>query len=334
MKMKKNCIVFSILWVLVFGLAACGSSPDETVPVAAQDVPATPTKNIEPLPTMFVEEPTVTTTEAIEVIVEETAVPPTPIIEVLPPMNVAHSSGDNETIVLLGCFDFDNGVSLTPPDPNCDFTLLPGPDNGTIEMYPIVPAQLAYGGVFPDAPTFTQCAGTNAFSTEPELVAPMAAMYVCFRTGEGRIGYLHFTTADLEQAYSVTFDWLVFDQDDGHMDPAADLDFNYQNETFGIQLTFPESWSGVEVSQNSNADATNICFTFIGSASVCVLQINVYGKAAWSNLEEIPDGYYLGENDEFVLAAGPYDSECVQLDEFQCARYQEIPAVLSTLVIE
>jgi hypothetical protein len=123
-----------------------------------------------------------------------------------------YSSDDNEIIVLPGCFDFDNGVSLTPPDSNCDFTLLPGPDNGTIEMYPIAPAQLAYGSVFPDAPTFTQCAGTDAFSTEPELVAPMATMYVCFRTGEGRIGYLHFTTADLEQAYSVTFDWLVFDQ--------------------------------------------------------------------------------------------------------------------------
>jgi hypothetical protein len=76
MKMKKNYIVFSILWVLVFGLAACGISPDETVPVAVQDVPATPTRNIEPLPTMFVEEPTVTATEAVEVIMEETAVPP------------------------------------------------------------------------------------------------------------------------------------------------------------------------------------------------------------------------------------------------------------------
>ena len=76
MKMKKSCIVFSILWVLVFGLAACGISSVDDVPVTAQDVPATSTKNIEPLPTMFVEEPTVTATEAVEVIVEETAVPP------------------------------------------------------------------------------------------------------------------------------------------------------------------------------------------------------------------------------------------------------------------
>ena len=77
-------------------------------------------------------------------------------------------------------------------------------------MYPIAPAQLAYGSVFPDVPTLAQCSDNEVFSTEPELIAPLAAMYVCYRTGENRIGYLHFTEADLEQAYTVTVDWRTF----------------------------------------------------------------------------------------------------------------------------
>ena len=189
-----NMIVLLIVTALV--LAACGTLQIEQVE------PAASATELQVAP----EKPELDEPASPPV----TAIPPTPIIEALPPMNVAHSSGDNETIVLPGCFDFDNGVSLTPADPNCDFTLLPGPDSGTIEMYPIAPAALAYGGVFSDVPTIARCAGSDAFSTEPEVVAPLAAMYVCYHTGEGRVGYLHFTEADLEKAYTVTLEWLTF----------------------------------------------------------------------------------------------------------------------------
>ena len=317
-----------LLVLLALLLSACGTFQIEAEPSASDGLTAgSATSNVEPT----LVDVAMATDATQEIQVTEQVAPATRVIMTT---TVARNTPNREELFLPACYDFDAGASLTPPDPGCDFTFLPGPDSGTIEIYPVAPAQLAYGAVIPEEPGPAECAENGAFSTDPEVVAPLAAMYVCFRTGEGRVGYLHFTAADLEQAYSVTFDWLVFDQDDGNMGHAAEPDLNYENEAFGIQLTFPESWSGVEASQNGNADVTSICFTFIGSAPVCVLQIDVYDKAAWSNLEEIPDGYYLGENDKFVFAAGPYDSECIQLDEFQCARYQEIPAVLSTLVIE
>ena len=88
--------------------------------------------------------------------------------------------------------------------------MLSGPDGGTIEIYPQAGAQMAYGGVFPEAPTPAQCAASEAFSGEWETVAPLAAMYVCYRTNEGHTGYVHFTAADLGQAGTLTFDWVTF----------------------------------------------------------------------------------------------------------------------------
>lgn len=121
-----------------------------------------------------------------------------------------YARNTGETVALPACFDFDDGATVVPPDAACDFSMLPGPDSGTVEIYPQAGAQLAYGGVFPQVPTLAQCAASNAFSGEREIVAPMAAMYVCYRTGEGRTGYLHFTDADLEQAGTLAFDWLTF----------------------------------------------------------------------------------------------------------------------------
>ena len=39
----------------------------------------------------------------------------------------AYTQGVGETLILPGCYDFDNGVSVVPPDPSCDFNILPGP---------------------------------------------------------------------------------------------------------------------------------------------------------------------------------------------------------------
>lgn len=133
-----------------------------------------------------------------------------------------------ETVVLPACYDFDSGASVVPPDTACDFSLLPGPDSGTIEIYPQGGAQLAYGGVFPETPTLAQCSASAAFSGEREIVAPMAAMYVCYRTNEGRNGYLHFTGADLEQAGALTLDWVTFAVEDDD-DTAAGEDLTYQS---------------------------------------------------------------------------------------------------------
>jgi hypothetical protein len=262
----------------------------------------------------------------------------TPATSAAPFAPGAFAQGTAEILVLPGCFDFDHGVSAVPPDPACDFNVLPGPDSGTVQVYPIAAAQLAYAGVFPELPTLAQCAESNAFSGEPEIVAPLAAMYVCYQTGEGRLGYLHFTAADLEQAGTLTFDWVTFAAEVGagspSSEPPAGADLIYSNDAFGFRLALPETWAGFETSENEHGGVANICFTFAGSTPVCVLQIDVYTKAAWNNLEMVPDGYYLTENDQFVFAAGPYPPQCVQLDDFQCARYQEIPGILAGFTVE
>ena len=64
-------------------------------------------------------------------------------------------------------------------------------------------------------------------------------------------------------------------------------------------------WTGYQTSQTVNNGVTSICFTFAGSVPICVLQLDAYAKAAWNNLKNVPEGYYVAENDEFVFAAEP-----------------------------
>lgn len=239
-----------------------------------------------------------------------------------------------ETVVLPACYDFDDGASVVPPDPACDFSLLPGPDDGTIEVYPQAGAQLAYGGVFAETPTPAQCATSDALSGEREIVAPMAAMYLCYRTGAGRTGYLHFTAANVEQAGSLTLDWVTFAGESGAGGNGDREALTYRNDTFGFWLTLPPTWNGFQTTghtaaENHLPDVGSVCFTFAGHTPFCILKIDVWSLAAWSRLELIPDGYYLGENSQFVFAAGPYTPECVQLDSFQCERRQEVPSILA-----
>ncbi len=330
-KKFQNIKIILLLVISALLMSACGTLQVEQVEPAVSEteltgVPGKPELD-EPASAPGVEETAVSPTPSSAI----SDPPSTPILENIP---ATHNNGSNEIIILPGCFDFDNGASLTPPDPDCDFNLLPGPDSGTIEMYPIDSAQLAYGSVFSDAPTFTQCAGTDAFSTEQELVAPMAAMYVCYRTGEDRVGFLHFTDADLKQAYTVTLEWQTFsnEQDNGVI--LEEMNRAYQNNTFGFTLPLPEAWQGYTVTQNDYEGVTNFCFTFIGSAPTCVLQIDVYSQENWDKLDKVSDDYYLAENNLFVFAAGPHQEECVQLDDFQCARYQEIPTILAGFNLE
>ena len=339
---KKSCKTNIILLLVLnmFVLSACGTLQIEQVePAAVVEMPVTPEEMardelaaastfavtaVSPTPPSNITEATATT------------IPPTPISEALPTTHSVHNGGSDEIIVLPGCFDFDNGLSLAPPDPNCDFNFLPGPDSESLEIYPIAPAQLAYGSVFPEAPTFAQCASSDAFSAEPEVVNLAEAQFdiVCYRTGDNRIGYLHITDADLQQAYTVTLEWLTFsDEQDGGVNP-QEMNVVYTNNTFGFTLPLPETWRDYTVTQHDYEGVTNLCFTFVGSAPTCVLQIDVYSQGNWETLEKVPDDYYLGENDLFVFASGPHQEACVQLDDFQCARYQEIPAILTGFISE
>jgi len=108
----------------------------------------------------------------------------------------------------------------------------------------------------------------------------------------------------------------------------------YYNENFGFRLTLPETWTGYEATQNGRSDQSAICFSFPEHSHICVLQIDVFTKEAWNALVKTPPNYYLAENEQYVFAAEPGSStECVQLDAFQCARYQEIPGILSSFTL-
>jgi len=256
-----------------------------------------------------------------------------------PGESAVHAQGTGATLALPACYDFDGGASVVPPDAACDFSMLPGPDGGTIEVYPQAGAQLAYGGVFPEPPAPAQCAASDAFSGESEIVAPLAAMYVCYRSGEGRVGYLHFTDADLEQAGTVTFDWLTFSGEEGGEAGAGAPGSVYFNDTFGFRLALPATWAGYQVTERVHAeaerpDAGTVCFTFGERQPLCVLKIDVWTRDGWRALEMVPDGYYLAENGGYVFAAGPYEPACVQLDEFQCERRQEVPTILAGFRVE
>jgi hypothetical protein len=346
--MIKCHIGYLFLGLVCLSLVACGSLVSEgqgasaisqaevvetaTVAVDESDPPATSTLTSTPeaaLVEMEVVTPTATTDMAsfTEDLPETEHVSEEPV----------YAQKMGETVALPACYDFDDGMSVVPPDEACDFSLLPGPDSGTIEVYPQAGAQLAYGGVFPGAPTLAQCAGSDAFSGEREIVAPMAAMYVCYQTDQGRIGYLHFTAADLEQAGTLTFDWFTFIPEASDATVEDEGALTYRNENFGFQLTLPPAWKGYQTTEHTagyRPDAGSVCFTFDGHMPICVLKIDIWTKTAWAAQDWVPDGYYLLENETHVFAAGPYQSGCIQLDDFQCERRQEVPAILAGLRVE
>ena len=104
----------------------------------------------------------------------------------------------------------------------------------------------------------------------------------------------------------------------------------YTNDTYGFQLTLPSSWYGYNARELAGNGVGSVCFSFGGDMPICVLQIDVYTHAQWSQLQKLNEGYYLGQSDSYVFGAGPYTEVCVQMDEFQCDRYHELPAILET----
>jgi hypothetical protein len=338
-----GCLFLSLVCL---SLVACGSLLPE-----GQGAPAISQAEAEEIGTVVIEESDPPATSTATIIPEATpiemeVVTPTAIVDTSSLAEEPPAAGDiseeplyaqkmGETVALPACYDFDDGMSVVPPDDACDFSILPGPDSGTIEVYPQAGARLAYGGVFPEAPTLAQCAGSDAFSGEREIVAPMAAMYVCYQTGQGRTGYLHFTAADLEQAGTLTFDWFTFISEANDMPVEDEGDLTYRNENFGFQLTLPPAWKGYQTTEHNSAGYRgSVCFTFEGHMPICVLKIDIWTKTAWAAQDWVPDGYYLLENETHVFAAGPYQSGCIQLDDFQCERRQEVPAILAGLRVE
>lgn len=225
-----ECVLYSLLLIACDGFAVgrqSGSTAEGNQSGSAAiegeegpTTPAQPTRRATATPAIVATEPAAAASAATK--------PGPTATSTAPAESAAHARGVGETLILSGCFDFDGGVNVIPPDSAGDFTMLPGPDSDTVEVYPVETAQMAYGGVFPQRPSRAQCEASDAFSGDREVVAPMAARYVCYRTGEGRTGYLHFTGADLEQAGTVMFDWMTFAQEGGD-DATGASDLIYSN---------------------------------------------------------------------------------------------------------
>lgn len=130
------------------------------------------------------------------------------------PTAVPQRSGSVVLEELPICFNLDDGtvgdVESGSPDPLCEFTLRAADSAGTLIFEPVQPARFGFGGVFPEVPSVSMCSGSQHLSGGSETIAPLASMYVCYQTGEGRFGYLHFVDMR-DDPLTVTMEWETFE---------------------------------------------------------------------------------------------------------------------------
>lgn len=119
--------------------------------------------------------------------------------------------GSVTIVELPKCFNLDTGTIGSSANANCEFNLHPSESAGTLIFEPIQPARFGFSGVFPEAPTEAMCAGSQHLSGVSEVIAPLASFYICYQTGEGRFGYLHFLDMT-ESPITVTLEWHTYGQ--------------------------------------------------------------------------------------------------------------------------
>lgn len=125
-------------------------------------------------------------------------------------METPQRSGTVTITELPSCFNLDTGVVGGQSNPNCEFNLHPHESAGTLIFEPILPARFGFSGVFPEAPSATMCTGSQHLRSNSEVIAPLATMYICYQTGEGRFGYLHFIDMT-DEPLTATLEWHTFE---------------------------------------------------------------------------------------------------------------------------
>lgn len=118
-------------------------------------------------------------------------------------------SGTTTVTELPRCFDLDAGTVGAVANPNCEFNMHPHEAEFTLIFEPIQPSRFGFSGVFPEPPTEAMCAGSQHLSGSSEVIAPLASFYICYQTGEGRFGYLHFLDMTNEPL-TVTLEWHTY----------------------------------------------------------------------------------------------------------------------------
>lgn len=111
----------------------------------------------------------------------------------------------------------------------------------------------------------------------------------------------------------------------------------YTNSQYGFELTFPDSWNGYKISQHSNPNWDDMCFYFDmpGSQSFCILQFEIYTPAQWAvakaamSASQLKNAF-ISQNQNAYIIYADYNLARSQENDFQWARLQEVPQILST----
>jgi len=110
----------------------------------------------------------------------------------------------------------------------------------------------------------------------------------------------------------------------------------YHNQNWSFDLEIPPTWSGYLVTEHDwtttpkRTYTADVCLSFSlpDALPACILQISIFSSSEWSKLTNKPT--LLGQNNGYYFVGNDYDPQCVQLNEFQCTRSQELPQILST----
>jgi hypothetical protein len=98
------------------------------------------------------------------------------------------------------CFDLDGNLAGQGLGvPGCDFALQPGPSDQpqSVSFVPLSSAAFAFGQAAEPSKADCQAASLGG---GPQIIVPAQAGYTCYRTSEGRIGYLYFAADALDSA--------------------------------------------------------------------------------------------------------------------------------------
>lgn len=115
--------------------------------------------------------------------------------------------------------------------------------------------------------------------------------------------------------------------------PSPDVsNLEYFNSDYGFALAMPESWEGYRANYHEYGDSgdyhADICFWFgEPHQPFCVFQIVISTKEQWARSSRKTSPIF--QDDRYVFGLdGDYDnvssSNCLQLDEFQCAKRGEV----------
>lgn len=114
----------------------------------------------------------------------------------------------------------------------------------------------------------------------------------------------------------------------------------YQNDKYGIQIQFPETWQGYSVVTSDSSDNFSVSFSFKDPYQPFTLfQIIRYTKDQWTTLNKNSMTKLITQSDGSVLACDgccSIDSDFTgagQFDQFQIARCKEVPSILQSLKV-